>query len=174
MSDPRDQGITRLFADSRDALRRYVRRLVGNRSAADEIVQEAFLRTYTGGRSSDPLRPYLFSIARNLAFKARRHDRVVDAFTTKAVDAADMAEACASAEEVALADERISLLNEAISSLPPQRRAVFTLRMFQGRSYKEIAAQLSISTKTVEKHIALAASGIHAALSTRYRDGRSS
>jgi RNA polymerase sigma-70 factor, ECF subfamily len=172
MPDPRDQGFSRLVSESREALKRYVRRLVKTQSAAEEIVQEAFLRTYSQMDAVQPMRPYLFSIARNLAFKARRHDRVVDAFSIKSLDALQLQGTCESPEEAALADERIRLLEEAIGALSPQCRAAFTLRMFQDRSYKEIAAHLGISAKTVEKHIALGTLAVHTALAKRYKDVR--
>jgi RNA polymerase sigma-70 factor (ECF subfamily) len=169
MADPRDPGFARLFVESRDALGRYVRRLVKTRGAAEDIVQEAFLRTYTHGEPSEPLRPYLFSIARNLASKEHRHARVVDASSNQDLSITELHGTCESAEDAALADERMRLLNEAVQSLPPQCRAAFTLRMFQDRSYKEIAAQLRISAKTVEKHIALGTTRVHAALAKRYQ-----
>jgi len=45
-------------------------------------------------------------------------------------------------------------LHHAISKLPPVRRKVFEMNRINGMSYKEIAAELSLSVKTVENHIA--------------------
>lgn len=47
-------------------------------------------------------------------------------------------------------------LEVALSVLPPTRKKVFILSRLQGYSYKEISEQLSISPRTVEKHISLA------------------
>lgn len=44
-------------------------------------------------------------------------------------------------------------LQIALSHMPPMRRKVFELSRLQGLSYREIAARLSISEKTVENHI---------------------
>ncbi|PTS94109.1 hypothetical protein DBR11_24075 [Pedobacter sp. HMWF019] len=44
----------------------------------------------------------------------------------------------------------------ALSVLPPTRKKVFLLSRLHGYSYKEISEQLSISPRTVEKHISLA------------------
>jgi RNA polymerase sigma factor (sigma-70 family) len=169
----RERGFASFFVESRQALTRYVRRLVRSPSAAEEIVQEAFLRTYQVGEVPAPLRPYLFSTARNLASNVRRHDRVVARFCTGDLDAAELSSSGESPEDEVLADERIRLLTEVIGNLPPQRRAAFTLRMFHERSYKEIAAHLGISARTVEKHIAAAVREIHAELAKRYKDVKS-
>lgn len=47
-------------------------------------------------------------------------------------------------------------LEVVLSTLPPTRKKVFELSRLQGYSYKEISEQLSISPRTVEKHISLA------------------
>lgn len=47
-------------------------------------------------------------------------------------------------------------LEVALSVLPPTRKKVFILSRLQGYSYKEISEQLSLSPRTVEKHISLA------------------
>lgn len=46
-----------------------------------------------------------------------------------------------------------SIIDEAIESLPPKCRIVFSLSRFEELSYKEIAAKLDISVKTVENQI---------------------
>lgn len=170
MSDANDQGFARFFADSREALSRYVRRLVKSRGAAEDIVQEAYFRTYGRTEAYHAMRPYLFTVARNLAANVRRHDRVVETLAHKTAQDPVASPLTGSPEEVALAEERIRLLKEAIQALPPQCRAAFTLRMFQECSYKEIAAQLGITAKTVEKHIALGTTAVHAILAKRFKD----
>ena len=44
----------------------------------------------------------------------------------------------------------------SVAALPPQRRAVCTLRWVHGLSYSEIATKLHIAPRTVERHLALA------------------
>lgn len=48
------------------------------------------------------------------------------------------------------------LINQAIEKLPPVRQKVFKLSREEDLSHKEIADVLSISVKTVDKHIQLA------------------
>ena len=54
------------------------------------------------------------------------------------------------------AKELNEFLNGAIQRMPPARRMVFKMSRQQGMTYKEIAAVLSLSIKTVENHISLA------------------
>jgi RNA polymerase sigma-70 factor (ECF subfamily) len=149
----REEWLT-LFSESHRALRRYVRRLVTSPAAADDIVQEAFLRTYEhGGRARIP-RALLFCAARNIALDARRHAQVAKTDLLGDLDASGVVLTSDSPEAVALADEESRLLREAVQRLTPQCRAVFALRVFHACPYKEIAELLGISVKTVEKHVA--------------------
>jgi RNA polymerase sigma-70 factor (ECF subfamily) len=75
---------------------------------------------------------------------------------------------CESLEAGLIRDERNRLIQQAINRLPPQCRAAFTLRMFYGCSYKEVADRLGISAKTVEKHIARGLRETHGFLTKRY------
>src|SRR6266478_4236135 len=78
-SESRTEIFTKLFAESREALHRYIRRFVGSSETAKEIVQEAFLRTYRQRESVKTFRAFLFSTARNLAANEYRHRRTVEA-----------------------------------------------------------------------------------------------
>ena len=45
-------------------------------------------------------------------------------------------------------------IEDAIQRLPPEYRAALRLKMFQGLSYREIATELAISAKSVERYLA--------------------
>jgi RNA polymerase sigma-70 factor, ECF subfamily len=173
MSASRHDEWLRLFSESHGALSRYVRRLVTSRAAADDIVQEAYLRTYEHGSRVRTPRALLFSAARNLAADARRHARVAKTDSMGDPEASGVVSSSDSPEAVALADEESRLLREAVQRLTPQCRAVFALRVFHACSYKEIAERLGISVKTVEKHVAQGLRETHRYLRRQYRDGNS-
>ena len=147
--------IGRLYTSSQRALRGYVRRLIASDDTADEIVQEAYLRTYENAERLNTPRAFLFTIARNLASSARRSSDTHKTDTLGDLTALGL-ESFESPEERAVADEERRLLRQAIARLPPQCGTVFCLRIFHDCSYKEIAERLGIAPKTVENHIARA------------------
>jgi RNA polymerase sigma-70 factor (ECF subfamily) len=57
-----------------------------------------------------------------------------------------------SAERI-LSKELDTLIKESIEALPDQCRLVFGMSRFENLKYSEIAEQLGISVKTVEKHM---------------------
>jgi RNA polymerase sigma-70 factor (ECF subfamily) len=171
-SESRTEIFTKLFAESRDALHRYIRRFVGSSETAKEIVQEAFLRTYRQGESVTTLRAFLFSTARNLAANEYRHRRIVERGGFRDFGDSWVKTERESLESELLRDERNRLVQEAIDRLPPQCRAAFTLRVFHDCSYKEVAERLGISAKTVEKHIARGLHDTHSYLKRRYEPRR--
>ena len=163
---------TKLFAESRHALHRYIRRFVGSSETAKEIVQEAFLRTYRQRDTVTTLRAFLFSTARNLAANEYRHRRITERGSMGDLGDPRVKPERESLETELLRDERNRLIQEAIDRLPPQCRAAFTLRVFHECSYKEVAERLGISAKTVEKHIARGLHETHRYLNRRYSDTR--
>ena len=166
MSSHRDL-IGRLYSNSHRALWRYVRRLVTSSDTAEEVVQEAFLRTYENAERIDTPRAFLFTTARNLAASARRtnHSRKTETlgdFEPLGVESSE-----ATPEGRAQADEELQLLQQAVAQLSPQCRTVFSLRVFHDCSYKEIADRLGVAPKTVENHVARALRETHEYLRRR-------
>ena len=167
-SESRTEIFTKLFAESRQALHRYILRFVGSSETAKEIVQEAFLRTYRQRESVTTLRAFLFSTARNLAANEYRHRRTMERDALGNFGDSWVKTERESLEAELLRDERNRLIQEAIDRLPPQCRAAFALRVFHECSYKEVADRLGISAKTVEKHISRGLRETHIYLKRRY------
>jgi RNA polymerase sigma-70 factor (ECF subfamily) len=168
VSETRSEIFTKLFAETRDTLHRYIRRFVGSSETAKEIVQEAFLRTYRERDSVTTLRAFLFSTARNLAANDYRHRRTVERSAAGNLGDLQGNPASESPESELIRDERNRLIQEAIDHLPRQCRAAFTLRVFHECSYQEVAKRLGISAKTVEKHIARGLRDTNSYIKRRY------
>ncbi len=81
---PRDsqsiEDVRALYAAHAGALFAFALRAVGDRQAAEEIVQDTFVRAWKAADRFDPdrgdVRPWLFVIARNLAIDHRRRNGV--------------------------------------------------------------------------------------------------
>lgn len=170
MPDAFENRFTEFFAETRQGLLRYVRRMTRTNESAEDIVQEAYARTLEQGPHVQAPKAFLFVTARHLAWNAHRDrrtqasDPVGDIDQLGAVD-----DAGSSPEERLIAEEAAELLRKAVERLPAQCRAAFALRVFHGCTYKEIAEQLGISPKTVEKHIGRGLRETHAFMRRRYR-----
>lgn len=172
MPDARHDAFARFVAETCQSLRRYALRLAGSPAAADDIVQEAYLRTYQQGGKVEQPKAFLFVTARNLVNNAQRHARIAATDLVADIDATGARhDDGRTPEDGLIADEEARLLEQAVARLPPQCRAAFTLKLFQNRSYRQIAEELGISTKTVEKHISKGLRETHAFMAHRYRPG---
>lgn len=69
-------------------------------------------------------------------------------------------------------DLRLALVN-AIQQLPPKRRLAFKMVKDEGMSYKEVAAILDISERTVEVHLKLAIQNLRIVLEDFYEEHKS-
>jgi len=170
MPDAFENRFTEFFAETRQGLLRYVRRMTRTRESAEDIVQEAYARTLAQGRHVQAPKAFLFVTARHLAWNADRDRRTQASDPVEDIDQVGAVDALASSpEERLIAEEAEELLREAVERLPAQCRAAFALRVFHACTYKEIAERLGISTKTVEKHIGRGLRDTHVFMRRRYR-----
>ncbi len=141
-----------------DVVYAFVRRMLGDDAAAEDALQDTFVRVARSLRHFDPrgaaaLSTWILSLARRAALTPRRPVGSV-----------------AKAVEVAIAPAPVELratrlrLEEAISALPPDQRAVFVLRECNQLSYDEIAAALEIDLGTVRSRLHRARAALQGAL----------
>ena len=148
--------ITKSYLKCRSSLIRLIRRSVANPTDVEDILQETYLRAYAANQRTEvrSIPAYLHTTARNLALN------FVTQSSIKRTDCkADMdqhgSELCAGVglEQRCIELERFAHFCRAVRSLPTQRRRVFVLKKVYGYSLKEIARELDISQKAVEKHV---------------------
>jgi RNA polymerase sigma-70 factor (ECF subfamily) len=167
--DPPD--VARVYRDSFEELRRYLTRLTGDASTAEDLAQEAgvrLLRAARGEAIREP-RAWLFHAGANLARDALRRRMTVDAAAPELRhDAATSA--AVTPDEQASVDEELGALARAIEALPPQARRILVMARVEGLSHKQIARQLGIAAKTVENHVGRAVASLARTLGRR-RDG---
>ncbi|WP_179957630.1 RNA polymerase sigma factor [Exilibacterium tricleocarpae] len=138
------------------SLKRFLYRFYSRTEDIDEMVQETFLRAFDVelGQEIKSPKAYLFRVARNIALRElSKKSRQLTDYLEESVDESILARV-ASIEEDVIAQQKLQQCCNAIADLPEQCRRVFLLRKVHACSHKEIAAQLGISVRTVEKHLA--------------------
>lgn len=154
-------------------LQRYLRRLLGNATEAEDIAHDAYLRVYPVAKKDSAEHPeaLLYVTARRLAIN-RLKRRSIAPFSREALDFDTRVSSEPSVEQQVMARQELQLLERAIAELPEGCRAVLLLRKVEMLSHREIAERLGITVSTVEKQHARALRLLRAALphETR-RDG---
>ncbi|GHT08643.1 DNA-directed RNA polymerase sigma-70 factor [Bacteroidia bacterium] len=119
-----------------------------------DIVQDVFVKLWESRsflREEENFKGYLFIITRNHVFNKSRSAHFNYDFYRQTIDNA--LEHSYRIEDELEAEDLEKQINRLIEEMPSQRRRVFILSRKQYKSYKEIAAVLNISEKTVERHI---------------------
>lgn len=144
-----EQGLRAAWDAHADELFSYALRSLGDRAAAEEVVQTTFLKAWRSASSYDqdrPLRPWLFSIMRRTVVDEARSRKL------RAVpqdwDATEPSDGFLG-EELAL-DQVLDgwMLHEALRRIRPDQRIVLVETFYGGRSYAAVARDLDIPEGT--------------------------
>lgn len=145
------------YLASRKSISRLVARIVPPHEIED-IVQETYVRIcqIENKESISSPKSFMYKTARNLAldFQKQASNRLVDGIDN--MEAFEHLLSEPNKDEMyenALSDSEFSHFCEAVRLLPVQCRKVFVLKKVYGYSQREIAAHLTLSESTVEKHI---------------------
>ncbi|MDQ2629875.1 MAG: sigma-70 family RNA polymerase sigma factor [Actinomycetota bacterium] len=135
-------------------------RVVGDRAAAEEVTQEAFISVWRSGARFDAargsVRSWLLSVVRNRAIdflRSRAGKAPKLAFDDEAVLEQRPAEERTEAE--ALRRETAAELRGALGKLPGEQSKVIELAYFGGFTHSEIAEILSLPMGTVKGRMRL-------------------
>jgi|SRR5690349_4899546 RNA polymerase sigma-70 factor (sigma-E family) len=152
-----ESRITALYQSHALGLTRLAHVILGDRAAAEDVVQEAFCGLYRNwARLSDPAAalPYLRTSVLNGSRSVLRRRRL---WASKALHEP----AAASAESIALITEEQRAVLAALRKLPARQREVLIFRFYLHEADQEIARLMGISPGTVRStsHRALSALG---------------
>lgn len=148
-----DRAATAIVARHAPALARFAAS-AGERDGVDELVQDTFVRAFNSlasFRGESSLRTWLFTIERRLMLDRRRSERRLSA----RVVGGEVDEPGTSADDpldTLVAQETEARVGAALAQLSPMQRDVFTLRVQEGRSYKEIAEILGSTEGAARVH----------------------
>ena len=142
--------------------------VVGDRSDAEDVTQEAFVKAYHAlgrFRQDSPFRPWLLRIVRNEALNQRRRLGRQDRLGLRLASDRLSGDAAPSPETVVVAGADRESVLAAVNGLPDRYRQVVALRYLLGLSEAETAETLGIPAGTVKSRTARALSRLEVALS---------
>ncbi len=172
MLDSQEQmRFERLVLPHLDAAFNLARWLLRSSVEAEDVAQEAMLRSYRffpGFRGGD-VRAWLLQIVRNTCYtwleKNRRTNEVTEFNEEIHLKPGPTPEA------LAIETDNRERLTRALESLPPRYREVIVLRELEGCSYQEIAEITSIPMGTVMSTLSRARQQLQMVLATPARKG---
>ena len=145
-----DALVVRLFEDEGRSLVRLVRLFVDDRNAAEDLVQEGFIRLARSAhriKDESKAAAYLRSIVLNLA---RDHNRRGLVSLRHHLPLDDRR--ASSEDEIVLQDDQQQVI-DALRELPHRQRDCVVLRYYEELGIDDIAASLGISRNSVKTHL---------------------
>jgi RNA polymerase sigma-70 factor (ECF subfamily) len=157
-------------------LKGYCKLFVSDDNKAEDLIQETFITLWEKRHSiktDRSIESYLFVILRNNCLNFLRNEKLEK--TTSSVDIEEVSELqylyqidFLGKEEKSLEEQLVESFQVAVDELPDKMKQVFKLCKIEGRKQKEVAEEMGISIKMVEKHIAKAKEQIRKKLIDQY------
>lgn len=148
--DP-DALVADMFSQEGSSLVRLARLFCDDRNAAEDLVQEAFIRLHRSAasiRDLDRAPAFLRSIVINLA---RDHNRR-GLMSLRHQNTAERVTPPSEPDDRAVSDEESEAVLTALRDLPERQRACLVLRYYAELSIAEVADTLHISKNSVKTH----------------------
>jgi RNA polymerase sigma factor (sigma-70 family) len=170
MAESSQALLLRLLTSNYSTLKGRLARRLGSAEAADEALQEAFLRMerMEGIGAVRQPQSYLFRVALNIAADLRRSE--------KRRLARSEIEQLLQLEEDELTPERIvegrssvRALVQALDGLPARPRSILMAARIEGVTHEQIAARFAISTRLVERELKQALDHCRTQLEIKYQ-----
>jgi RNA polymerase sigma factor (sigma-70 family) len=148
--------------------------LTGNRTDAEDVVQDASMRAFRAIRNyaGGSARSWVLSIVRNTAYSWLRKNRPAAVVTVEDLEAVELEQAnpgdrdADNPEAALIAKADADQLRAAIAALPTAFRETLVLRDIEGLDYREIAQATEVPIGTVMSRLARARRRLTAALTS--------
>jgi RNA polymerase sigma-70 factor, ECF subfamily len=157
-------------------LKGYCKLFVPDENEAEDIIQECFITLWEKRNSIEiqkKLESFLFVIVRNKCLNFLKNKRLDSGNIS--LDNLQVAELqylyqldLAEKEEKSLEELLIQAFQESVNALPAKMKEVFVKCKLEGRKQKEVATEMGISVKMVEKQTAKAKNQIREQLMKKY------
>jgi RNA polymerase sigma-70 factor (ECF subfamily) len=142
--DPAPPTLAAIFEEEENGLLRYAIGLVGRRTVAEEIVQEAFLRLHKSWSEVDTPRAWLYRAVRNLALNHRR-DHPAEAELPEESTPADQPTV---ATDLGRA-EAVGAMRLLLAEMPDDDRRLIHLKYHEELKYQEIGRRTGLTPGNV-------------------------
>jgi len=132
-------------------VRNFIYYQTGDKDFADDIAQDTFSKVWEKRESvrKETAKSLVYTIATNLCKNRFEHNKVVLEFASSY----QQPEATASPEFEMEMNEFNDRLKNAINNLSEKNRTVFLMNRIDGLTYNEIAENLELSVKAIEKRM---------------------
>ncbi|WP_459187628.1 RNA polymerase sigma-70 factor [Parabacteroides sp. APC149_11_2_Y6] len=143
----------------------YANQFLSSIENSEDIVDDVFASLWEKRETLDPelyLKGYLFTSVRNRCLNHIEHLRVHSEYQKKILKKGDTG--CSLTWEYFVESELNEMIEKALEKLPPQQKKVFMMSRFENKTAAQIAEELEISPRTVEKHIEKALQSLRADL----------
>lgn|SRR3989338_5463038 len=155
--DGKDDALATLVRRHITAMHRFLRRLTGDATVAEDLTQDSFVKAWKNLSKFNPsksFKPWLFVIARNTAFDYFRKRKTVTFSELENDDVPDLAEVIADdrplPDEVLARADVAARLERALDGLPPNARSVVLLHETEDMTFQEIADAVGEPLNTVK------------------------
>ncbi len=154
------QGLQLVFEANREQLLRYLR-AHGAGDAAEDLLQELWLKVATSpsGPIASP-KSYLFRAATNLMIDRRRSEaqaqRRDQEWSGLADRLPDSAANDPGPDREIDGRQKLAFVDQQLSGLPARAVSIFRAHRIEGRTQREIAAEMGLSASTIESDLRMA------------------
>ena len=142
--------IALLFADLAAELRRFVLGVIRDPDLADDVMQATFLKALEHGHEAriETSRGWLFRVAFHEALACRRRASTRDQGNRRLARLRPRPDE-ATPDDPLIRVETVALVREALGKLPEEQRRVVLARVYEDKTFAEIAEQSGLPLGTV-------------------------
>lgn len=126
-----------------------------NRHDVEDVAQKTYLQLLQHPNPDEIQNPqaYLFRTASNLAIDSIRRDKTRSKFSDNEINTDDISSAAPSMETIIDSRLKFNKFLSTLEELPVPCRHAFILNRLDGLTHSEVAEQMGISKKTVQRYI---------------------
>ncbi len=169
--ETKSEILERMFKEHGGALRSFLRARIGSGVDIDDVVQEVFLRLAKMDDLFDSLSPcsgsnrsFILTAANNMVVDMERRKAVRKKYNADHSDQEKQRVTEITPEKIAEESEQLEMINRVIMDMRPNWRRVLILNRLENKSYRQLAGEMGVSVKQIEKYMSRALATIRDAV----------